>query len=194
MSKKKRVSKAPVRTEPGEGQIALTLPVAALLERSPIGVQGYLRLVRTGMLDPAGRTIKFSSAPDQIERLRRDFDRDLPEGIPQLMGDVTWRRIERTWSLDVNHGLLGADVHWWEQIAKGTGDAQLRIDGVNLPESVTMRMPGAPLRDFVEHPLLGDGRIVVRAVTSHPPMRFNGQERPGRLEIKLDVPRITFPD
>jgi hypothetical protein len=194
MTKGKRVSKAPVRTEPGQGLIALTLPVAALLERSAIGVEGYLRLVRAGMLDRAGRKIKFSSAPDQIERLRRESGLDLPDGIPQLMGDVTWRRVERTWSLDVNHGLLGDDVHWWEQIARGTGDAQLRIDGVVLPESVTMRMPGAPLRDFVEHPALGDGSIVVRTVVSHPPMRFNGQDRPGRLEIKLDVPRITFPD
>lgn len=182
------------RTAPGSGVIAVSAPVAAMLERTAIGVEGYLRLVRTGMLDAAGRSIKFSSKPSECEKLRERFGRDIPEGLPDLSGDVTWRKNDLRWSLDVNHGLLGDDVHWWEQIARGTGDAQLRLDGVNLPASVTMRMAGRPLNEFVEHPALTHDLIIVRDAISYPPIRSSGFDTRGSLQMRLDVPRIAYPD
>ena len=183
-----------MRPDPGTGEITVTIVVARLLEASGTGVEAYVRLIRRGELDTARRDYKFSSEPRELERLRRDFGRIVPDGVPDLAGDVTWRRATGRWSLDVTHGLLSPGVHWWEQVPKDTGDAQLRLDGINLPDTVVGRMPGRPLREFVEHPVLDDPAIVVREATSYPPVRFNGTISAGSLQIRLDVPRLVFPD
>jgi hypothetical protein len=185
------------RTDPGEGMVAVSLPISLMLEANGIGVDNYLLLVRSGELDTARRPVKFTSAPSAVETLRRDYRRSIPEGLPDIAGDVTWRKAQGRWSLDVNHALLAEDVHWWEQIPKGTGDAQLRIDGVVLPDTVMARvseMAGRPLHEIVQHPMLEDDRILIRDVVSYQPVRFKTEITRGSVQIRLTVPRIEYPD
>lgn len=98
-----RRAKVP-QNAPGEGMIALQTPIAAMLEAG-IGIQAYLQLVRDGHLDQARRDYKFSSRAFTVDKMR-DKGFPLPDGLPDIEGDVTWRRAQRHWSLDVTMGNL----------------------------------------------------------------------------------------
>ena len=188
-----RRTKVP-RNAPGEGMISVQTPIAAMLEAG-IGIAAYIQLVRDGHLDQARRIHKFSSRAFTVERMREQGV-DLLDGLPDIEGDVTWRRGPRHWSLDVTMGNLAPDIFYWGSVARDV--SQIRFDGTLLPQAVVDNLPGRPLRDIVEHPFLADPGIVIVSATSggpYPAMKgIPGTARPAMTQFRITVPTVELPD
>lgn len=186
-------------TIPGEAPVLISLPIARLLDAT-CGIDAFLRSVRTGSLDGARSRSRFNTTSDGMQMLRSTpSERHLPDGMPGMKGEITGRRATGMFSLDVSQASLGHDMLWHEMLPRGMGDAQLTIRNVELPPSVLADLPGRPLRDLVDHPLLGGDDIVVRTVTCHPAYTgrataFGATASPASLEMRLDVPRVPHPD
>jgi len=185
----------PTPRRPGDAPVMVSVPIAALLNASGIGVTGFIRLVRLGLLDTARRSDRFNCSGESERRtLRERYGRDIPDGLPDMEGVITGRRATGMFSLDVKTATFDGAIRWWEMAPRSAGDAQIRIEGAVLPESVRSMLPGRPLSDLVQHPLLYDERIVIRDVASYEPTTFRGQHTPGSIEAKLDVPRLQYRD
>jgi len=181
-----------VPTAPGEGMVAIQVPIAEMIEAG-IGIEAYLRLARGGRLDLAERTIKFNSSPARVEEYRaRGWD--IPDGLPDIEGDVTWRREPRRWSLDVLKGRITPTTHY---SSVRDGVARIRLQGVALPETVLDNLPGRRLREVVEHDRLTHPDIlIVSAETGgpYPPSIGFSEGRPAWTTFTVSVPSIVVPD
>lgn len=181
-------------TIPGEAPVLISLTIARLLETT-CGIDAFLRGVRSGSLEGARRPYRFDTTPGGLEMLRSTSSgREIPGEVPSMKGEITGRRATGMFSLDVSEAILGEGMLWSEMLPRGMGDAQLTIKGVELPPSMLVNLPGRPLRDVIDHPLLGGEEIVVRTVTCHPSITFRGMVSRASLELRLDVPRTSHPD
>lgn len=172
--------------------MAIQTPIAALLEAT-CGIEAYLKLVRAGTLDAAHRTYKFNSATEAVPLLR-NRGHEIPEGLPHIHGDVTWRRNERHWSLDANYCILDSNLFFWSSIRKGV--AKVRVDGVRLPETILDGLPGRSLNEVVNHPYLADPRICIVGVQTGGPYSspMGLVDRPAMTSFEVTVPITIVPD
>lgn len=175
------------------GPISVSAPVAALLEQA-IGLERFLEIATSGTLDGAGRDIKFTTRAGHMAKLRSQ-GLELPD-LPEMHGDITWRRREQHWSLDVAtvvfNDAIGEEWRWWEMLTNGTGDGQLRVQNVQFPQLVLDQIQGRPLREVLEHPFFTDPGIIIRQTRSYPATTIMGDHSPASVEFKLDVPRIVI--
>jgi hypothetical protein len=181
-------------TVPGEAPVLISSPIARLLERT-CGIDAFLRAVRTGSLDGSRSPTRFNTTAGGMEKLRSmPSGRHLPEGMPEMRGEITGRRATGMFSLDVAEASFGDDLNWNEMLPRGMGDAQLRIEGVELPPSVLANLPGRPLRDILDHPALAREDVVVLGVAASPARTAMTMSFPASLELRLRVPRTTHDD
>ena len=181
-----------VPTLPGEGRIAVSILTRRVLEAAGIGVEQYVMLVRSGALDPAWIRTKFDSTPEAMKRYEAT-KRDLPP-LPALRGEVTWRRKERRWSLDVHAGCVVEGVTWNEAVPKGSPSVSLSVSGVVLPESALAKLEGRPLGEALDHPAMLDERMLIAGATSYEPVSLGAFSNPGATQFKVHVPREEWPD
>ena len=175
--------------ETGSCRIALTSPVAAFIERH-CGVAAYLEHLLAGRLDVAGRTHKFNSDPG--DRHWNDRDITLPERFPALKGDVTWRRRDGRWQLDVTEALLVDGVTWQEQIAQSVCDGALLIPGT-IPEALRISGKGEKVSRIVGSDLFDDRCIIHQIIDwpGSPPSQF-GKGRADMTKIYIHCERTEY--
>lgn len=182
------------RLEVGTGMVLVQTPIVALIEQSGMTVPQFIRLVRSGAFNSMGSEDKFNCSPSALAALRRT-DPDVPADAPDMEGHITWRRKTQGWSIDVNPADLGGKGMYW---SSGQGGVpQLRVDGVNLPESVQALIgPGTPLADIVGHPAFTDRDILIQSFVCWPPTpdTSTGAMTGGSTEFKLSVPCVEFED
>ena len=175
--------------EAGSCRIALTSPVATFIERH-YGVDAYLGDLLAGRLDSAGRTHKFNSDPR--DRHWNGRETALPERLPSLKGDVTWRRKDRRWQLDVTEALLVEGGTWQEQIAQSVCGGALLIPGT-IPEALRISGKGERVRRIVDSDLFDDQCIIHEIIDwpGSPPSHF-GKGRPDMTKIYIHCERTEY--
>ena len=176
--------------EPGSCRIAITSSVVALINHR-YGIERYLKALLDGELDSGGRTHKFNTDPDD-KRQWREADHKHGDDMPALKGDVTWRKKDKRWQLDVTEAKIAEGIIWQEQVAGSTCDGCLVIPGL-LPEALRISGPGAPVRQIVDSSIF-DERSIIHTIIDwpgSPPSSF-GTGRPDMTKIYIHCDRKEY--
>lgn len=135
-------------------------------------VEPFLDLLMQGKLDVAGRTYKINTnekygLSNPVQRL------DIPTWLPQIQGDVTWRKKHQLWYLDVSILRINKETRWEEQIKGSEYDGCLSVSGV-FPDALKTKAIGEKAKDIIEASFLDDNSIIKKIKTN-----------PGREETKF---------
>lgn len=168
--------------------IMVQTPLIALINRSGMAFQDYLKLLQNGSLDDPQKKGCFNSTTSRVMIKRTLHGMDIPDILPNMKGTVTWRKAQSAWSLDAAPARLCERILYWSSAMKGI--AKIRIAGEVLPDIVMQRMNGGRLVDYVSHACLLDEGIIIKGVTSYPPVHnpVLNVATPGSVEIHIDAP------
>lgn len=174
----------------GHCRIAITSPVAALLAKGA-GVEFFLDELLQGHLDTGGRTHKFNIDPNDW-RHRQPGKRAIPSGFPSMKGDVTWRKKDQRWQLDVSELHVVEGITWQEQVAGSVCDGCLVMPGI-LPEAVKNAHAHGPVHHLVDSALFGNDCIVHTIIDwpGSPPGAF-GKGRPDMTKVYIHCDRNEY--
>ena len=178
------------RPERGQCRIAITSPVVALLTKGH-GVEAFLDDLLHGRLDTGGRTHKFNIDPNDWKH-HQSNGKTIPEGFPVMKGDVTWRKKDERWQLDVSELHVNDEVIWQEQIAGSVCAGCLLIPGI-FPESVKNAHVKGPVGRFIDSELFGDDCIIHTIIDwpGSPPSTF-GKGRPDMTKVYIHCDRNEY--